>query len=430
MRRSSIIDRLDEDTLNTVLWQFSGSDSELAISCTCRTFNEIMKKKRKTNKLRTSIIWITNSASTIHWTYMNYLKIPYPRMVINALAAKGIISLIELACSYSNLRPDYRTCCYAAANGHLHVLQWLHLNNCPFDSNVCVSAAMHGHTHILQWLHSVGCEWDEEVPTAAVGGSTANTKNCWDNQNEKASNGGHFLTLLWLQRNGCPMDYHSILSAAIRNNHIFIVDWIRVNKYVDLRDRNYLCNEAVQSGHLDMLIYLNNHGVSWDEDGMPLYTAALNGYVDIMEYAFQKGCQVPEVGVFSLCDAGAYNGHLNVIKWARAHGCYWDEHTFSYAALHDDIEMIEWLYNNGCPWDDSTCYSAASFGHLEILKWVRERGCPWGLEACCAAAYSGHLHVIVWALENGCPWNDKIYEIAVKGGNRHIVQWLRNLKYV
>ena len=46
------------------------------------------------------------------------------------------------------------------------------------------------------------------------------------------------------------------------------------------------------------------------------------------------------------------NGHLEVLKWARAHGC---------------------------PWDESTCVNAtyaAKKGHLEVFKWARARGCP------------------------------------------------------
>ena len=43
------------------------------------------------------------------------------------------------------------------------------------------------------------------------------------------------------------------------------------------------------------------------------------------------------------------NGHLEVLKWARAHGC---------------------------PWDESTCAKAAMNGHLEVLQWARAHGCP------------------------------------------------------
>merc|ERR1719146_650616 len=42
-----------------------------------------------------------------------------------------------------------------------------------------------------------------------------------------------------------------------------------------------------------------------------------------------------------LCHYAAEGGHLAVLRWARAHGC---------------------------PWDELTCAYAAEFGHLEVLQ--------------------------------------------------------------
>ena len=50
-----------------------------------------------------------------------------------------------------------------------------------------------------------------------------------------------------------------------------------------------------------------------------------------------------------LCHDFAGGGHLEVLQWARAHGC---------------------------PWDSQTCYYAAENGHLEVLQWARAQGCP------------------------------------------------------
>jgi hypothetical protein len=60
----------------------------------------------------------------------------------------------------------------------------------------------------------------------------------------------------------------------------------------------------------------------------------------------------------------AYLGHLEVLKWARKHGC---------------------------PWDFWTCFHAAAGGHLEVLQWAREHDCPWDYSICHTAALNGHL---------------------------------------
>ena len=45
-------------------------------------------------------------------------------------------------------------------------------------------------------------------------------------------------------------------------------------------------------------------------------------------------------------------------------------------------------------------------GHLEVLKWARANGCPWDEGTCAYAAEGGHLEVLKWARENGCPWDE------------------------
>ena len=75
--------------------------------------------------------------------------------------------------------------------------------------------------------------------------------------------------------------------------------------------------------------------------------------------------------------SAACKGHLEVLKWAREHGCPWEQKTCSYAASSGHLEVLKWARENGCTWDCDTCSVAARGGHLEVLKWAREHGCPW-----------------------------------------------------
>ena len=53
------------------------------------------------------------------------------------------------------------TCCYAAANGHLPALQYLHENGCPWDENTCTNAAYYEHWDCLQYAVDNKCPgWD------------------------------------------------------------------------------------------------------------------------------------------------------------------------------------------------------------------------------------------------------------------------------
>jgi hypothetical protein len=70
-------------------------------------------------------------------------------------------------------------------------------------------------------------------------------------------------------------------------------------------------------------------------------------------------------------------GHLQLLQWARAIGCPWNDATCSTAAWGGHLEMVQWARENGCEWDQYTCTNAAANGHLDVLKWARGQGCPW-----------------------------------------------------
>ena len=67
----------------------------------------------------------------------------------------------------------------------------------------------------------------------------------------------------------------------------------------------------------------------------------------------------------------------------------------------------------GC---DDVCFAAES-GDLELLKWAREHGCPlvevdedvgeYTMNSCACAAWGGRLEVVKWLREQDCPWNVK-----------------------
>jgi hypothetical protein len=81
------------------------------------------------------------------------------------------------------------------------------------------------------------------------------------------------------------------------------------------------------------------------------------------------------------------------------------------------MEVLRWAREHGCIWDEQTCASAAEDGHLEVLKWARERGCPWDWVTCFHAAHYGHLELLRWAWEHGLPWAEITCEAAAENGN-------------
>jgi len=107
----------------------------------------------------------------------------------------------------------------AAANGHLHILEWLRkkrrlrLEYYEVGIDLCCDAIDGDHLHVLKWLREKGVHWsDEAFPIAAKG--------------------GYLEILQWLHNEGCPWpDYvYRVYADALKPE---VMDWLRENGYAN-----------------------------------------------------------------------------------------------------------------------------------------------------------------------------------------------------
>lgn len=430
----SIIDILDTDSITNIVLGFSNTYYELSMACVCRCFRDILEKKRGSKRICTSIRWILSSQESVKWTLKNYGIIPYPISVSNIAAAEGLLPQLKLIENKYNVLRNEETCAIAALNGHLHVLKWLRANGCPWNRYTATSAASGGFTDVLYWARTNGCEWNEDACTAAAGGIAHVMTNryrvnayAYKKNYKKTKNGGHLSTLIWLIENGCPVHYKKVVSASIFNNHINILEWIRVYRKFDIDKDPFLCDEAAQSGHVDVFSYLLNFSSNHNTiEFMPYISAATRGHVDIMDYALNYGCQLPrDRWENAICNIGAYYGHINVVKWGVKNGTLYDRSTCSRAAASGNLDILIYLRSIGCEWDETTCSQASQYGHFNIIKWARENGCPWDVYTFSLAAEKGDINILEWLYQNNCPWNENSCASATNAGKLDILIWLR-----
>ena len=157
-----------------------------------------------------------------------------------------------------------------------------------------------------------------------------------------------------------------------------------------------------------MLKWAREHGCPWDESTC----AAAAGE--------EQSTVLPDV----------QGGHLEVLQWAREQDppCPWNSRVCHAAAERGNSEVLQWARDQGCPWDeDRMCELAAKGGHLDVLQWAREQNppCPWNSEVCSAAAGGGHLDVLQWAREQGCPWDSRTIAAAEKNGFQDVLTWAK-----
>jgi hypothetical protein len=334
-------------------------------------------------------------------------------------------------------------CIPAAQTGHLEVLEWAYSHHDSFntpwlhysDPNACEPfwfesssmvldmAAANGHLHILKWARSVGFKLESSI--------------CYH-----AAKSGHLDVLLWLAAH----DIIPRISNSVCNE---FVEQGNLDKLMYTRAAGYLCgsstcSRAAECGQMEILQWLRSTNCPWS-----LTTcagAASGGHLEILQWARTNGCHWDEM----TCAGSARWGHLHILQWARENGCEWDDHTCSYAARAGHLHVLKWAWENGCPMTESTSSRAAEGGHLELLKWAVDKGCPvihhdlvfnavvqghldiviWAHEhtgmspnLVLWAAESGHLHIIKWALTNGYEWEQEFAESATTFGHLEILKW-------
>ncbi|QBZ80618.1 ankyrin repeat domain containing protein [Pandoravirus celtis] len=173
-------------------------------------------------------------------------------------------------------------------------------------------------------------------------------------------------------------------------------------------------------GHLDVLQWARTHGCPCDT--VAASAAARAGHLHVLQWLYDNKC--PWNG--DACDEAAKGGHLEVLQWLRANGCPWDPWLCCVrAAEHGHLDVLQWLHANGCPLSESVCIGAAEHGHLDVLQWLCANGCPWDKRVAVRAAAGGHLDVLQWLHANGCAPNADACFAAAMRGHLQVIQWLR-----
>jgi hypothetical protein len=99
-----------------------------------------------------------------------------------------------------------------------------------------------------------------------------------------------------------------------------------------------------------------------------LFQAAANdGQLEVLQWGQGSGYELETMLEKDDIADVVWVGHLEVVKYLRQIGISWDEETCTSAAAHGHLELLKWVRVNQCPWDEEICAKAASNGHLELF---------------------------------------------------------------
>ena len=176
--------------------------------------------------------------------------------------------------------------------------------------------------------------------------------------------------------------------------------WAVANGCTWQREEDETCEKIATGGNLEVLRWAREHGCPWGVDTCA--GAAGGGHLEVLQWAREHGCRWDVM----TCACAAESGQMEVLRWAREHDCPWDDETNLLAAFEGQLEVLVWAEERGCPWAEGVCTVAAQGGQLEVLKWLWKQDRPWDEMTCAAAAHGGHLEMLRWAREHGCPWDE------------------------
>ena len=221
-----------------------------------------------------------------------------------------------------------------------------------------------------------------------------------------------------------PKRAQRIMRLAASHGYLPLLQELHKEFELDL----YVFVGACKGGHVEIMKWLRSVGCFWDERAC--FAAAKGGHVEALQWLRREGCPWDE----QACAGAAEGGHLEILKWLRSEGCPWNESAYLGAAEKGHLAILRWLKSEGCPWDANKCLYAcryaAEHGHLDVLKWFKSEGCPFDDQVCYATVLGGHLEILKWLksdyYKSWCPWEEFLCELAAEGGHLDVLKWLRS----
>ena len=209
----------------------------------------------------------------------------------------------------------------AAAEGHLEILIWAHLNGYKCNGRTLWDAAITaGHLEVLKWIICV--------------------RKIYNPSYNAAGSCGHlhivqygFLTSRRVQSSGINM-----LAGAAQEGHLNVVKW--------LHEKGYRYDSAIEYaagfGHLPVVKYLHEN-TNTNNNSFILCAPAQRGRIEVIEYLCSVG-HVPNSTVYQF--AVSWN-QLNVLKWFHQHGFTLSGDLRDHAASKGYVEITAWLQSIG-----------------------------------------------------------------------------------
>ncbi|OWZ07246.1 hypothetical protein PHMEG_00020384 [Phytophthora megakarya] len=299
-----------------------------------------------------------------------------PKVDMDIIAADSDIDFLQWVYTQGFGRPTSRALEFAAFNGRLNILEWLHVGPAKLELSCSVlkEAARGGKLDVVKWL------LDRHCPSTSAA-------------MEAAAENGYLQIMQLLYANSEAVCTSRALDRAASNGHLEVVKWL------DAIDRSLYCpaamNRAAEFGHLDIVKWLHaNRAEGCSTEALDC--ACHFGHLEVVRWL--KANRTEGFGKLAM-DLAASCGHLDVVKWLQQdlhNSC--STWAMDSAARQGHLHVVKWLHSNRTEGSTAEAMSdAAANGHLDIVRWLQHHRS----EGCYATALNrsisgGHLNVAMF----------------------------------
>ncbi|EQC36882.1 hypothetical protein SDRG_05711 [Saprolegnia diclina VS20] len=344
----------------------------------------------------------------------------YPRIMDDA-AHRGFLPLVQtlhergVACSTNAMD-------YAAANGHLEIIAFLHAHRregCTVEA--MNAAAANGHLEIIAFLHAHRRE-----------GCTVEAMN------DAAAN-GHVNVVEFLQRHrteGCTTSAltHSItqghlnthmLDIAANNGHLAVVQYLHTlgsfTCTVDAVDR------AASAGHHDVVAFLLTHRSEGCTVDAVVQKALQGGHLRTVQYLVSRGYPMPTQLVRLREGAWRKPEITGILELLAAHGTPWSADWLELACMDDNVLLFQFCHKHAiAACGPEALDEAVEYGAWGIAAYLMVHGAAAiSAKALASTMRSGRLDLAVHMLQRQPELrHDTLLQVAVSDHNAEVMRYL------
>lgn len=177
--------------------------------------------------------------------------------VIQCAAKAGRLELLKWMVESQGVNLPGETCSWAAAGGHVNVIEWAIGHGCSWTQWALEEAQLHHQVSVLKWVEEngmrLGAGNTSSLNHAAISGNielgtmARKSGQPWSKfVIPSATRNGHVKFVQWATDNGCPWDTQTIYKAAIRGGHLKMLKWIILDKKCRY-DADEICKYAIET---------------------------------------------------------------------------------------------------------------------------------------------------------------------------------------